>query len=186
MSQDIWLVETYFDWLRQDCFSDITERREYEGVLRTLHDIPFYWTIWSDENRAGDALAFRQSDFLGFQNDLDRLDQHWLHDWALQAPSVLEVLLGCARRWCFYFEEPVAFYFQHMFKNMKFDRFPGRVLSSGGQAKVRQLCDDWLARQFQPNGIGSPFPVYHALDVVDMRTVDIWSQMNAYSAEHFQ
>lgn len=184
-------METYFDWLRQDCFQDISERREYEGVLRTLHDIPFYWTIWSDENRAGDALAFRQSDFLGFQKDLDRLDQHWLNAWAQQAPSVLEVLLGMARRWTFYFEAPVSFYFQHMFKNMRFDRFPGRVLNSGGQEKIRQLCDDWMARQFQPNGIGSPFPLPATVidenqRQVDMTQVDIWAQMNAYSLYHFQ
>lgn len=186
MSQDLWLVETYFDWLRRDCFQEHTEQREYEGVLRTLHDIPFYWTIWLDEARAGDALVFRQSDFLSFQNDLDGLDQHWLNAWAQQAPSVLEVMLGMARRWSFYFEGEVSFYFQHMFRNMRFDRFPGRVLSSSGQAKIRELCDDWMARQFQPNGIGSPFPVIHALDVIDMRQVDLWAQMNAYSAEHFQ
>jgi hypothetical protein len=186
VTQDLWLTETYFDWLRQECFQEREQRREYEGVLRTLHDIPFYWTMWSDENRAGDALAFRQSDFLGFQKDLDRLDQHWLNAWGQQAPSVLEVLLGMARRWSFYFEGHSSYYFYHMFHNMTFDRFPGRVLPSDAQSRIRDLCDDWMARQFQPNGRGSPFPVTHALDVVDMRQVDIWGQMNAYSAEHFQ
>lgn len=184
MTADTWLTETYYLWLAEDCFSTPPERREYEGVLRLLHDIPFYWTIWSDENRAGDALSFRQNDFLGYQQDLDRLDQHWLNAWAQQAPSVLEVLLGCARRWCFYFEAPVAFYFQHMFRNMRFDRFPGRTLNSGGQEIVRNRCDIWMARQFESNGEGSPFPVKQ--DVTDMRLVDIWTQMNAYSAEHFQ
>lgn len=186
MTQDTWLVEIYFTWLAEECFQLDSERREYDGVLRTLHDIPFYWTIWSDENRAGDALSFRQNDFLGFQTDLDRLDQHWLKAWAEATPSVLEVMLGMARRWSFYFEAPTSVYFHHMFHNMRFDRFPGRVLTSLGQEKVRQLCDDWMSRQFQANGIGSPFPVTHAFDVVDMRTVDIWGQMNAYSAEHFQ
>ena len=80
MTGDAWLLETYFDWLRSECFSEASERREYDGILRILHDIPFFWTIWSDENRAGDAMAYRQDDFLGTQSDLDRLDQHWLHD----------------------------------------------------------------------------------------------------------
>lgn len=187
MGEDPWLTETYFDWLRRDCFQSHNEQRTYEGVLRLMHDIPFYWNhIWSDENRAGDALSFRQNDFLGFQDGLDRMDQHWLQNWAIAAPSTLEVLLGIARRWAMYFEGPVSLYFQHLFRNLQLDHFPGRMLSSGAQENVRQIMDMWMSRQFQPNGIGSPFPVNHALDIVDMRNIDIWGQMNAYSAEHFQ
>jgi len=186
MSKDVWLEESYFDWLRSDSFSEVSERREYEGVLRVLHDIPFYWTIWLDENRAGDALSFRQNDFLGFQRDLDKLDQNWLHAWSESTPSVLEVMLGMARRWSFYFEGSVPFYFAHMFLAMGFDRYPGRFLQPVASDEVRKKCDEWLSRQFNPNGDGSPFPVKHALDVVDFRTVDMWAQMNAYSAEHFQ
>ena len=186
MSQDTWLVETYFEWLKSDAFSERSERREYEGVLRVLHDIPFYWTMWLDSNRAGDALSYRQMDFLSTQKDLDRLDQAWLHDWSLGAPSVLEVMLGMARRWNYYFEGSVPFYFAHMFLAMGFDRFPGRVLRPESQEAVRIKCDEWLSRQFNPNGDGSPFPIKHALEVVDFRTVDMYGQMNAYSAEHFQ
>lgn len=186
MTRDVWLEETYFDWLKSECFSESSERREYEGVLRVLHDIPFYFTIWSDENRAGDALSFRRSEFLGTQRDLDHLDQHWLHDWAEASPSVLEVLLAMARRWSWYFEGSVPFYFAHMFMNMKFDRSPGRHLVPVAANAVRARCDDWMSRQFKPNGDGSPFPIHHALEVVDFTKVDIWAQMNAYSAEHFQ
>lgn len=186
MKADHWIEEIYFDWLRRDAFSEVSERREYEGILRTLHDIPFYWTIWTDENRAGDALSFRQHDFLETQTDLDSVDQHWLHDWGSATPSVLEVLLGMARRWNLYFEGSVPYYFGHMFLAMKFDHFPGRALTPATQEQVRELCDIWMSRQFEPNGDGSPFPIHHALRVVDMRTIGIWEQMNAYSAEHFQ
>lgn len=186
MSRDVWLEESYFDWLRSDAFSEITERREYEGVLRTLHDIPFYWTLWLDENRAGDALSIRQNDFLGYQTNLDSLDQKWLEEWTHQTPSVLEVMLSMAKRWSFYFEGSIPFYFAHMFLAMGFDRYPGRVLSVAASNEVREKCDVWLSRQFNPNGDGSPFPIQHALDIIDFRTVDIWGQMNAYSVEHFQ
>jgi len=186
MSKNVWLEEVYFDTLRVDAFSEHSERREYEGVLRVLHDIPFYWTIWLDENRAGDALSFRQNDFLGFQRDLETLDQHWLGEWIQQTPSVLEVFLGMARRWSFYFEGSIPFYFAKMFLNMGFDHYPGRQLVPAAAEEVRLRCEVWLSRQFQPNGDGSPFPIQHALDVVDFRKVDIWTHMNAYSAEHFQ
>lgn len=192
MSADVWLAETYFDWLRQDCFSETSERREYEGILRVLHDIPFYWTIWLDENRAGDALSFRQNDFLGYQSDLDHLDQHWLNEWAQQTPSVLEVMLGMARRWHFYFEGSVPFYFAKMFLEMGFHRYPGRVLVAASANEVRHQCDIWLSRQFNPNGDGSPFPIRRTTlvnengEVTDCTKIDMWSQMNAYSLEHFQ
>lgn len=184
MTEDVWLVETYFDWLWTDCFTNPHERKEYEGALRVLHEIPFYWTLWSDENRAGDALSFRQSDFLSFQPDLDHLDQFWLGAWATAAPSVLEVLLGIARRWHLYFEGEIAYYFQLLFRNLELDRYPGRVLTTAAATALRIRVDEWMSRQFNPDGTGSPFPCRHV--ACDLRRVDIWGQMNAYSAEHFQ
>jgi hypothetical protein len=188
MSEDHWLVETYFAWLAHDAFSDESERDEYSGVLRVLHDIPFYWTIWSDENRAGDAMSFRQSDFLSFQHGLDHLDQEWLSNWASASPSVLEVLLAIARRWTFYFEGEVPYYFGHLFLNLRLDRFPGRILPTQMHENIRLMMDNWMSRQFCEDGRGSPFPIKDliARGVFDMRQLDIWSQMNAYSAEHFQ
>lgn len=188
MSANPWVTESYFDWLRSEAFSSITKARKYEGLLRELHDIPFYWTIWSDENRAGDALSFRQYEFLSFQRDLDTLDQIWLGQWATAAPTVLEVLLGIARRWAYYFDGDVQTYFGHLFRNMEFDRYPGRVLTGETRQAIRDRVDEWLSRQFQPDGRGSPFPVDKStrLDILDMRKVEIWGQMNAYSAEHFQ
>lgn len=188
MSSDPWLTETYFDWLRSDAFSSRVNRREYEGCLRHLHDIPFYWTLWSDENRAGDALSFRQHDFLGYQQDLDTLDQRWLHIWATAAPSVLEVLLGIARRWSTYFGGDIHYYFGHLFRNMEYDRSPGRVLGPAAAEVIRERTMVWLSRQFEPNGKGSPFPLQPdgVVEHIDLRQVDIWGQMNAYSAQHFQ
>lgn len=183
---DVWLTETYFDWLRSDCFSDPRERNHYDGCLRLLHEIPFYWTIWSDSDRAGDALAFRQSDFLGFQRDLETMDQHWLQQWAAATPSVLEVLLGICRRWNSYFEGPIPFYFGHLFRNLQMDRYPGRLINTRTKDQIRARTDIWLSRHFEPNGQGSPFPIHEAHRIADMREVPIWGQMNAYSAEHFQ
>lgn len=91
-----------------------------------------------------------------------------------------------ARRWAFYFGGSVPFYFGHMFHNMEFDKYPGRVLTGSSAESVRHRVDNWLSRQFLHNGYGSPFPITHALDITDMRKLDIWAQMNAYSAEHFQ
>lgn len=188
MSADALLVETYFDMLRDEAFSSRVNRREYEGALRELFNIPFYWIVWGDDNRAGDALSLRQYDFLGQQTDLSGVDIDWLNNWLSSAPSVLEVMVGIAHRWHLHFEGKVAFYFGHLWRNMEFDRHPGRALDPESTDSIRHKVDVWLSRQYQPSGHGSPFPITDqtVYDILDMRQLDIWSQMNAYSAEHFQ
>lgn len=184
---DRFLVESYFGWLQAECFTTKQEMAQYTGVIRELHDIPFYWTIVLDDNRSGDALDFRQFEFLDRLNGIQDIDPNLLAQWAAAAPSVLEVMLGISRRWAYYFGGPsVAFYFNHLFKNMGFDQFVGRSLGPERAAQLRDRVDVWLSRQFYPNGIGSPFPINQGFTCVDMRNVDIWGQMNAYSAEHFQ
>jgi hypothetical protein len=185
---DHYITESYFNWLKSETFTIKSEQRAYEGVLRVLHDIPFTWIIHADDNRSGDAVTFRQFEFL------DQIEIPYdtpplpLGQWATAAPSVLEVLLGCARRWNYYFNGPcVSFYFNIMFRNMGFENFPGRALGPQAQDQIREKVDIWLTRQFQPNGYGSPWPLNNGFrPAADQRRVDIWSQMNAYSAEHFQ
>lgn len=182
---DTVLKETYYRWLEYEAFSDPNDRTRYEGVLKELHDIPFYWTIVSDDNRAGDALNFRQHEFLDFYEGKDDMDQMILAQWATAAPSVLEVLLGISRRWAYYFEQPVSFFFAHLFQNMGFHWCPGHPLDLSTREAIRLRCDIWMARRFKPNGEGSPFPIKEGFGP-DLRGIDIWGQMNAYSAQHFQ
>lgn len=185
---DNFITESYFNWLKSDTFLLKSEQRQYEGVLRVLHDIPFTWLIHADDNRSGDAVTFRQYEFLDeFQLPGDT-NQIALGQWATAAPSVLEVLLACARRWYYYFGgQSVPYYFSHMFRNMGFNLYPGRQLSPQQQAEIRERVDIWLTRRFNANGFGSPWPLNRGFNAVeDQRNVDIWGQMNAYSAEHFQ
>jgi hypothetical protein len=181
---DTWLTEEYFRFLKSETFLIPSHQAQAEQVLRVLHDIPFVWLIHSDDNRAGDALAYRQSEFLD-SVDTRGMDQMALGRWAMGSPSVLEVLLGMSHRWCFFFGGPsVAYYFEKMFTNMGFATYCGHLLTGREQGMIRHQVDRWLMRQFEENGVGSPFPL--RAPHVDQRNVDMWAQMNAYSAEHFQ
>lgn len=184
---DTLLVESYFEWLASEAMQTQTKAKMYEGVLRTLHDIPFYWTMVSDDNRAGDALSFRQYEFLNFQTGLDDMDQVALGQWATAAPSVLEVLLGIARRWSYYYGEDPWLYFRHLFENLGFQGCHGRELTLDTQQQIRERIDIWMSRQFQPDGNGSPFPIRREFwdGHTDMTHVDIWGQMNAYASQYF-
>lgn len=185
---DSFITEAYFNHLKSDTFLLKGEQRMYEGVLRVLHDIPFTWIIHADDSRSGDAVTFRQYEFLDQLEISADTNMVALGQWATAAPSCLEVLLACARRWQFYFGGPsVPYYFTKMFNNMGFNQFPGRALGPAEQNQIREMVDIWLTRQFYPNGLGSPWPLNRGFnEVEDQRRIDIWSQMNAYSAEHFQ
>lgn len=180
---DTWLTEEYFRFLKTETFLLPTHQKEYEGVLRVLHDIPFYWLIHSDDNRVGDAIAYRQSEFLD-AIDTRQMDPILLGQWAMATPSVLEVMLGMAHRWSFYFGGPsVNYYFTRMFENMGFAVFDNSIFA-GYQEQIRHMVDLWLSRNFNEDGTGSPFPI--KFPHCDQRRLDMWAQMNAYSAEHFQ
>lgn len=182
---DSWLTEEYFRFLKSETFLVPAHATQNEQVLRVLHDIPFVWLIHSDDNRVGDAVAYRQSEFLDEINTA-HMDQIALGQWATSTPSVLEVMIGMAHRWCFYFGGPsVAYYFGHMFNNMGFASFGQHRLDPTEEHMIRLMVDRWLMRQFDSNGVGSPFPLKEPT-CVDQTCVDMWAQMNAYSAEHFQ
>lgn len=185
---DAYISENYFDWLKSETFLTKKDQRDYEGALRLLHDIPFVWYLHSDDNRSGDAVAFRQYEYLDQLQVPPDVNQVALGQWAMSSPSVLEVLLGCARRWHYtYGDWSVPFYFGHMFRGLQLNMFPGRTLEPGTQEAIRDIVDTWLNRQFSPNGLGSPWPLSGDwIHYDDQRTVDMWGQMNAYSREHFQ
>lgn len=177
------LNEAYFDWLCSEILSR-EEVRRFHGALETLHSIPFYWIKWTDENRVGDALSFRQDDFLVYSTELHLVDPIDQGNWALATPSVLEILAACARRWGSYFDDiSMHVFFQHMFANMGFHRYPGRTLTEQQKTEIRYACDIWMSYQFESDGRGTPFPTSLSHDVRDL---DIHGQMNAYSYEHFQ
>ena len=174
----------YFGWLMDQAFASITEKEMYEGVCRVLYDIPYYWIMVLDENRAEDASGYRRFERHQLDQEKHNVDAWWLDQWENAAPSVFEVLVGIAERWSSYFDHHTTSYFfsRHLFRNMGFHQFRGGLRATEAES-VRLLIDNWLSRQIETNGDGSPFPLNH--NDVDMRTIDIWGQMNAYAGQNF-
>jgi hypothetical protein len=158
----------------------------YQGVLRVLFEIPFYSTFPLDDNRTGDAQVYREYARYEVDTGKHAIPKEWLDAWEQSTPSVLEVLIGIAERWSQSFEQPIPYYFNHLFRNMGFHQYRGGSLRPSEEEAVRWTVDNWLNRQIERNGDGSPFPIKWTRDSVDMRTLDIWRQMNAYSHQHFQ
>lgn len=49
--------------------------------------------------------------------------------------------------------------------------------------QVSEILDIWVNREFQPNGVGSPFPLQNPPG--DERQVEIWYQLHSYLKENF-
>lgn len=177
-------LNRYYSGLVQQAFATKQRQAMYEGVLRVLYDIPFYSTFPLDENRAGDASVYRQYERYMQDKKAHGIPSEWLDAWENATPSVLEVLIAISERWSQTFLQPVPFYFNHLFRNLGCHNFRGANLRPSEVEAIRWTVDNWLNRQIERNGDGSPFPV-KSKDV-DMRMLDIWKQMNAYSYENFQ
>lgn len=164
------IINEYFIWL-----SDFVYDRRYEKLLSRLHAIEFVSVMPRDENRAGDGVALRYRfacDVFG-DGDVDRY---------LDGPcSVLEMMVALALR-C---EETIMD--DTAYGNRTGQWFWGMVVNLGLGAMtddrfdeyyVDDVIDAFLNREYQYDGRGGLFTIRHS--AVDMRDVEIWSQMCWY------
>ena len=174
--------ELYFKWLikRLNVPEEETNmKRLGELDLKKLGTIPFKYTIHTDYNREFDAKKLR-TEYYGED----------LPDYILKSPaSVLEVLVGLSIRMC---EEVLG-------DDTSWDLFCLMLLNLGiynkdvvGSTPCRGWCHDedipgivdkWLNREFDFNGVGSPFPLKRNDEGLDQRKIDIWQQLSLYLDE---
>ena len=159
----------YFEWL-----FNLVHGIHYRRLLIELHSIEFRYSIRMDENRADDGvrLRYRYAMQKGCEEYVDQLNGPC---------SVLEMMVALAIR-C---EEDImddpsygdrtGQWFWHMIVNlglgsMTDDRFDKRY--------VRERIDIFLDREYEPNGKGGLVTIKNCKH--DLRTVEIWYQLNLY------
>lgn len=120
------------------------------------------------------------------EQEQHNIPSEFLDQWENSAPSVLEVFVGICERWYQFYEQPTQAYFAHLFHNMGFHIYRGENLRQSQIEAISWTVENWMARRIERNGEGSPFPLKQNRFKIDMRTTDIWGQMNAYSLEHFE
>lgn len=153
--------------------------RQAEGVdhwhlMKQLHSREFVFLAEtpSDENRWADGVALRR-EFL-FHDRMLRTDRRWEE----MGCTVLEMLIGVARRLTFEMNGEVGEWFWHLVDNLRLSRYTdgqwnGRVID----AVIERLI--W--RQYSYNGDGGLFPLSRPHE--DQRRVEIWFQMENYMLE---
>lgn len=174
------LNDRYFDWMYGLVVDDRYSNKSYRRLFYKLHDTEFVYTIPMDGNRAEDGIDLRYR-FGREQNYADAAVAAYLD---IRPCSVLEMMIALAIR-C---EE-------HLMDNPDIGNRTGQwfwsmlvSLGLGSMTDIRfdpvyvdEVLDRFLDRDYAPDGEGGPFTIHNPR--YDMRTTEIWYQMNCYLNE---
>lgn len=162
--------ERYYIWLISFIDSDKHSPKHYNKLLRQLHEIDFIYYYPKDQNRAIDGIDLR------YQYD----NQSILYSEE-DTCSVLEMMIALAIR----MERDIMHdddlgdrtskWFWEMIRSL------GLIDSTDDnpytENYIYDVIDDFMARNYAPNGYGGLFAID---DVVDIRDREIWYQMQMY------
>lgn len=172
------MEDVYFRWLVGFLDDEYLEKN-YSKLLFKLFKKEFTWSLEYDENRAADGLSFRRI----FKQEFQNLPEN-AHFWPILGCSVLEMMLGMARR-C---EDELIYspkkgdqtgrFFWVMIENLGLDIYDDYGFY---EEEVDKILDTFLARKYAPNGDGNVFVLRNS----DPRKIDLWLQLNLYLREHF-
>lgn len=168
------VINDYFDWLCEIvCGERHTESLSFRKLLGYLHNTEFVWSVPMDENRAWDGVDLRYR-FACRRSGVEEM--------YLKGPcSVLEMMVALAVR-CEIeiMDDPLmgdrtGQWFWGMIVNlglgaMSDDRFDENY--------VREVVERFLYRDYDSDGKGGLFTVKNCDR--DLRTVEIWYQLNWY------
>lgn len=172
------LNNEYFEWMCQlVCNERYSRGLSYQKLLRHLHNIDFQYVIPMDGNRAEDGIDLRYR--FGYEKSYEGpMIASFLDN---RSCSVLEMLIALAFR-C---EEnimnnpDVGNRMDQWFWNMIVNLGLGSMSDSRFDPKYTDdVIFRFMDRKYKRDGEGGLFTIEHCK--YDMRSVEIWYQMNWY------
>lgn len=167
------LDDQYLDWLYA-MVGRQAENVDHFHLMKQLNSREFVFLpeTPSDENRWEDGVALRRQ-FMVRHRDV-MVERHWLE----MGCSVLEMLIGLAKRLSFEMDGEVGEWFWHLIDNLGLTRYHdgrwnGRI--------VDQVIERLVWRQYSYDGNGGLFPLKEPHQ--DQRRVELWFQMESYMLE---
>ncbi len=164
----------YFEWLCELIdISRFAKSVSYRKLLIHLHNIEFTWFIPHDDNRADDGIQLRRKYGL-YREDVT------LSRYITGPCSVLEMMVALAFRCEGYMDDTqmgnrTGQWFWGMIHNLGLSPM---IDSKFDIDYVDDIIARFLNREYEPDGKGGLFTVKHCTQ--DMRTVEIWCQLNWY------
>lgn len=185
--------DEYFLWL---CALVNADMDRYSELLWELHDTDFVWILDIDASRAVDGLELRKTYYALTGED-------WIEFWEHNC-TVLEMLVALAQR----MEgsmgdvntgDRTRVWFWEMIRNLGLKPFDNTHLMYGGYIREDGVCRmintdeelmnvkiilvNWMNRDFDIYGNGSPFPLRYP--AYDQRERSIVYQMYDYICENY-
>lgn len=168
------LDQAYFYWLcGQVAVDDPHPSRTYWRMLRTLYAKEFVWFVPNDDNRLADGRDLR------YEFIEDRRYQGVSIDAIHNGCSMLELLIGLARRLSFEAEGEPRSWFWQLIENLDLEKFNDNTRLP--EEAIDDALDQVIFRTYRRNGQGGLFPLNHPNE--DQRNVEIWYQLCAYILE---
>jgi len=186
------LVDSYYTWLLELIDGGAYNTNDYSLLIEKLFNTEFVDPSGLDENRIYDGLELR-SEFT------ESIGEHlyYLIDNLDEKCSVLEMLIGLARRWDRdvmydpYIGDRSCDWFWIMMSNLGLDFFTDECFD---EEEIDKILDIFMYRKYGEDGVGSLFPNMknrgHFLakkwSKSGQKVVknDIWSQINEYFIEN--
>ena len=180
------LEHRYFNWLysKIGTLTDPNPRHSHWLLAETLHNIPFWWSVPNDDNRAVDGMQLRDA----FCDEVGSLEGE---TFIFESCSVLEMLIALAARasydtdglvpgmnteeWFWLFMQNLGISARDM-NDEQFDLIRDTAFIKG---TIERL----LGRKYKANGHGGLFPMVKPKS--DQRKVELAYQLAAYLLENF-
>lgn len=171
------LINRYFDWMYQLVVDDRYSKRSYRKLFAKLHDTEFTYMIPMDGNRAEDGIGLRYR----FGREKSYSDVAIASGLDDRPCSILEMMIALSIR-C---EE-------HIMDDPDIGNRTGQwfwemIVSLGlgsmndarfNRDYVEDVLERFLDRDYAHDGEGGLFTIRHSRK--DMRSIEIWYQMNCY------
>lgn len=169
------LDELYLKWLYGQVASVRLRNpaRTYWSLIKQLYTKAFVWSVPNDDNRVEDGRALRDEFSEKLQIDPDPT-------WMGLKCSMLEMLIGLARRLAFEAEGEPADWFWHMLDNLDV-RISDVMYHKRAERHVNEVLERVIERTYFSDGRGGLFPLSDPPE--DQRDVELWYQMSHYLLE---
>ncbi len=163
--------EGYFKWLIKKVANASLQRR-YSYLLEYLFNTPFTYILPLDENRLADGLELRSM----YQDEMKQQDL-----LPNTYCSILEMMVALARRAEIHimdnpeYGDRTDIWFWKMIESLG---LADQTNDNYNPPYVSDVIDRFLNRKYAASGKGGLFTIPNCK--VDLRTVEIWWQMNWY------
>lgn len=166
------LVNEYFEWMYHlVCNVDYCNKVSYKKLLGLLNSIDFVPIMEMDENRMEDGKDFRYQ--FGFDNGYS--NEYIRENLDIYNCTMLEMMVALSYKVenqitaDNIYGDRTSQWFWEMITNLGLNHMNDNNFD---EVYCREVINNFLNREFKPDGEGSLFKFVQPLD--DMRNVDIW------------